>query len=155
MARPQAHPYCAPAVPAGSADSTKSASDAAHATNHSANSATLSVANEQKRQKKAVNAGLLVYLLQALHFLFGITAVIGMLVNHTHGPRVKGTVVESHFRWQIVTFWLSAAAYALAFYYWVKSGNSWLVLAVFAVVAYRILRGWWQLVARKPVGTFW
>lgn len=115
----------------------------------------ITVEASQKRQKKAVDLGLLVYLLQALHFLFGITAVIGMLVNHTNGHHVKDTVAESHFRWQIITFWLLAPAYVLAFAYWAKSNNSWLVFLVFGFSVYRILRGWWQLVARQPVGTFW
>jgi len=49
---------------------------------------------------RAAQLGLLVYLLQLLHILFGVTAVIGMLVNHTLQHRVVGTYIESHFNWQ-------------------------------------------------------
>lgn len=118
-------------------------------------SATDTVAGRQTQLKKATQLALLVYLLQALHFLFGITAVIGMLVNHTNRQHVQGTFANSHFNWQIATFWILAPAYVLAFYYWMVSGQWWAVMAVFAVASYRILRGWWQLVAHKPIGVFW
>ncbi len=110
---------------------------------------------QQKLDKKAYSLGLLVYLLQGLHFLFGITAIIGMLVNHTNKHHVQDTFAASHFRWQILTFWLLAPAYALAFYLWVRSGQWWPILMVFAIAAYRILRGWWQLLDRKPLANFW
>ena len=109
----------------------------------------------QRRETRAYRLGLLVYLLQGLHFLFAITAVIGMLVNHTNGQHVRDTYVESHFRWQIITFWVLAPAYALAFYFWVRSGHWWPILLIFALAALRVLRGFWQLLDRKPVGRFW
>lgn len=110
---------------------------------------------QQKQDTRAYRLGLLVYLLQALHFLFGITAIIGMLVNHTNGQHVKHTFVASHFRWQIISFWILAPAYALVFYQWTRSGLWWPILLVFCIAAYRILRGWWRLLDRKPLGNFW
>ena len=110
---------------------------------------------QQRRRAKAYRLGLMVYLLQGLHFLFAITAIIGMLVNHTNQQHVQGTYVQSHFRWQIVSFWVLAPAYALTFYVWVRTGHWWPILLVFAIVAFRLVRGWWQLLDRKPVGNFW
>ena len=110
---------------------------------------------QQKQNTKAYRLGLLVYLLQALHFLFGITAIIGMLVNHTNGRYVQNTFSASHFRWQIMTFWVLAPAYALAFYTWTRTGHWWPILLIFALAAFRILRGWWRLLDREPLGNFW
>ncbi len=50
-----------------------------------------------------------VYVLQAITFLFGITAVAAVLVNYIKKDDVKGTWLASHFKWQIRTFWLFAA----------------------------------------------
>ncbi len=105
--------------------------------------------------QQATRLGVLGYLLQLLHVLFGVTAVMGMLINHTRGSDVKGTYVESHIRWQVVSFWLLGAAYILAFFYWHSSGNHWLILLTLVVALYRIGRGWWQLARRRPIGTLW
>ena len=104
---------------------------------------------------KARRLCVLGYLLQLLHPLFAITAIIGMLVNHTHLNEVKGSYTESHIRWQIVTFWVLAAAYILAFYYWHSSGSYWLIFAVLGIALYRIVRGGWQLARQQPLGAFW
>lgn len=109
----------------------------------------------QKRESKAYNLTILVYLLQALHPLFGITAVIGMLVNHTQIQHVQGSVYHSHFKWQIVTFWLGLIAYVLGFYSWLHFGLWLFIPLVSAIIGLRIVRGFWQLMARQPVGNFW
>ena len=51
------------------------------------------------------NVTMMVYLLQALSFLWGVTAVVGVIVNYVKRDDAKGTVYESHFDWQIRTFW--------------------------------------------------
>jgi len=48
----------------------------------------------------------LVYCLWMLGVLFGVTAVIGVIINHTKLKSVKGTHAHSHFIWQITSFWL-------------------------------------------------
>lgn len=105
--------------------------------------------------EKARRLGVLGYLLQLLHVLFGVTAIIGMLINHTRLDDVKNTFVESHIRWQLTTFWLLTAAYIAAFFYWHSSGNTALIILVLAVALYRIGRGWWQLARQQSVGSLW
>jgi len=104
---------------------------------------------------RAAQLGLLVYLLQLLHILFGVTAVIGMLVNHTLQHRVVGTYIESHFNWQKLTFWLLAPAYLAAFAFWSERQQSWAIFVVLAIALYRIARGWWQLQQKNPIGMLW
>ena len=53
------------------------------------------------------NMTMVVYALQALAFLWGVTAIIGVVVNYVKRDDTHGTVYESHFQWQIRTFWWS------------------------------------------------
>ena len=92
-----------------------------------------------------------VYILQALSFLTLITAVIGLIINMIKKDDVRGSWLESHFRWQQTTFWY---------------GLLWTILGVltvpiligYAVLAavtiwliYRIARGWICLVDGKEM----
>ena len=97
------------------------------------------------------NVTLVVYALQALSFIFGLTAVVGLIVNYIKREDVRGTVYESHFDWQIRTFWWgllwAAVGFVLA-----------LVLVGFAVLfvawiwmIYRVIKGWLKLTEGKPV----
>jgi uncharacterized membrane protein len=46
-----------------------------------------------------------VYILQALYFVMLITPVIGVVINYVKDEDVRGSWLESHFRWQKSTFW--------------------------------------------------
>jgi len=77
-------------------------------------------------------------LLQALHVLFGFTAVMGMFINHMLIDQSKNTVYHSHLRWQLITFWSCAALYVVAFFAWHLYGAIWPVFAVLMFTFYRI-----------------
>ncbi|WP_323751349.1 hypothetical protein [Marinobacter sp.] len=66
--------------------------------------------NDEPRQSStdsARNLATVVYILQALSFfLGGITGLVGVIVNYVKMDDVRGTWIESHFRWQIRTFWI-------------------------------------------------
>lgn len=50
----------------------------------------------------------IVYLLQAVGLgLAGVPFVIAVIINYLKLSDVKGTWLETHFKWQIKTFWLS------------------------------------------------
>ena len=38
-------------------------------------------------------------------FTAGILAIVALIINYIKRPDVKGTLYESHFTWQIHTFW--------------------------------------------------
>lgn len=61
--------------------------------------------NEQLKSLKTITMA--VYALQAASFLFGITAIVAIIINYVKKDDVRGTWLESHFRWQIRTFWFS------------------------------------------------
>src|SRR6202166_132183 len=41
----------------------------------------------------------------ALHFAFGLPSIIAVIMNYARRSETRGTWLESHFRWQIRTFW--------------------------------------------------
>lgn len=60
-----------------------------------------------RRSDPARNLAVVVYILQGLSFfLGGITGLVGVMINYVKLDEVRGTWVESHFRWQIRTFWI-------------------------------------------------
>ncbi len=92
-----------------------------------------------------------VYALQAASFLVGISLIAGVIVNYVKRDDVAGTLYESHFRWQIRTFWWSLL--------WAVIGVLLtLVVVGFAILAadaiwflYRVVKGWIRLSEGKPM----
>lgn len=91
-------------------------------------------------------------------FLFGWPSICAVVLNYAMKSEARGTLVESHFRWQIRTFWVALAitvavaiiGFFLAF---VAVGLAvWMVgfLVLGIWVGYRILRGWILLAQGKP-----
>lgn len=93
----------------------------------------------------------LVYLFQALSFVFGISAVFGVVIHYLKRAEVKDTWLASHFTWQIRTFWfgLGMAVIGSVFVIFLVG---FLILAVALVwVIYRTVKGWLLLCDGKPV----
>lgn len=87
---------------------------------------------------QARSKSLLGIILLALHPLFGITAIIGVLVATMSLNSTSGTPYHSHLKWQITTFWVGFVAYAFAFWYWATSDQTWAIVVAFGFVAYRL-----------------
>ena len=99
------------------------------------------------------NITMVVYALQAVSFLFVITFVIAMMINYIKGDDVRGTWLESHFRWQIRTFWFSLPWFVLGVLTYIFI-IGWIIIGVVALwVIYRILKGWLNLYDNKPMYT--
>ena len=92
-----------------------------------------------------------VYALQAAGFFLGVTWLIGVIVDYVKRDDAAGTWLESHFRWQIRTFWFGLL--------WGMIGGilsliliGFIVLAADAVwIIYRIVKGWLRLAERREV----
>jgi uncharacterized membrane protein len=92
-------------------------------------------------------------------FLFGWPSIIAVVLNYATRGDVRGTWLESHFRWQIRTFWLALlwsaliAAVSIPLAPVLVGFATWavgfFVLGIWAAV--RILRGWLRLKNGKPV----
>lgn len=98
------------------------------------------------------NVTMMVYLLQALSFLWGVTAIVGVVVNYVKRDDARGTVYESHFDWQIRTFWWGLLWGVLGVLLIVAFGLGLVILFVAWVWAiYRVVKGWLKLSDGKPV----
>ncbi len=88
-------------------------------------------------------------------FLLGWPSIIGVIISYVKRGEAKGTFLDSHFSWQIRTFW-----WALL---WVVIGgllNITIIGALIGIpllivvglwVLYRIVRGWLALLSRKAM----
>ena len=92
-----------------------------------------------------------VYILQALSFVFLITAVAGIIINYIKEDDVKGSWLESHFEWQKKTFWYGLLWMVLGFLSFFLLVQ-WVILPIVAVwLVYRIAKGWVYLVDGKEL----
>lgn len=94
---------------------------------------------------KQKNSVLLVYILQALSFVVGITAIAGVVINYLKRDEVRGTYLESHVSWQIKTFWYSLLGYIIGFVLLIVLIGGLVILAVTVWYIYRIIKGWLAL----------
>ncbi len=85
-------------------------------------------------------------------FLIGWPSIVAVILNYIKRDEARGTWLESHFRWQIRTFWwglLWGVIGAILFLVIV----GWFVLVATAIwIIYRIAKGWLSLAENKPVG---
>ncbi len=93
----------------------------------------------------------IIYALYAASFLVGVTSIAAIIMNYIKKDDVAGTFVESHFRWQIRTFWFSLL-WALIGMVTMLIGIGFVILLADAVwVIYRIVKGWLNLNDNKPM----
>ena len=93
-----------------------------------------------------------IYILQALGFVTGgITSILGVIINYIKDEDVRGSWLESHFRWQKATFWYGLLWTVLGILTtWIFIG--YVVLPVVTIwLIYRIARGWIYLVDGKEM----
>jgi uncharacterized membrane protein len=92
-----------------------------------------------------------VYILQALSFLTLVTGILGLIVNYIKYDDVRGSWLESHFRWQKATFWYGLL-WSLLGILTTPILVGYVVLPVVTIwLVYRIARGWIYLVDRKEM----
>jgi uncharacterized membrane protein len=92
-------------------------------------------------------------------FLFGWPSILAVILNYVKRSEARGTWLESHFRWQIRTFWLAlfwsalVAAVSAVLAIVLVGFATWIiglfVLGLWSI--YRIARGWLRLRDRRPL----
>lgn len=102
----------------------------------------------------SVFAGLTSAMFVVTAFVTGWPSIVAVLINYLKRSQAAGTRLESHFRWQIRTFWwtvlwgaiaLLLIATVLGVVFAVP-----LLLLVGAWVTYRVARGWLALARGRP-----
>ena len=90
-------------------------------------------------------------------FLTGWPSIIAVILNYVKRGEVRGTWLESHFRWQIRTFWFGLLWVSLCVMFVVMTLGigilvAWFPLALVSLwFIYRIVRGWMALGSRRPM----
>ena len=94
-----------------------------------------------------------VYVLLAIGILppFFPAFVAAVIINYVKRDDVRGTFLESHFRWQIRTFWFGLLWLALGVLTWLILIGYVITVANYIWIMYRIIKGWLDLVDRKPM----
>ena len=101
--------------------------------------------------KSAKTLTTIIYALYAASFFVGITAIVAIIMNYVKKEDVAGTFLESHFRWQIRTFWF-ALLWGLLGAIAMVIVVGWFVLVANGIwIIYRIVKGWLNLNDNKPM----
>ena len=89
-------------------------------------------------------------------FLVGWPSIIAVILNYVKRSDVAGTWLESHFRWQIRTFWFTLVwllVYYLLIFTLIGIPVAFVLIVILGVwVAYRVIRGWLALGEGRSVG---
>jgi uncharacterized membrane protein len=92
-------------------------------------------------------------------FLTGWPSILAVILNYVKRSDARGTWLDSHFRWQIRTFWygllwVSLCVLFVIFTLGIGLLIVWVPVAIVTVwFIYRIARGWMRLSARQPMYT--
>ncbi len=109
--------------------------------------------DEQARSSRTIT--IVVYVLQACGFVNGLTFIVAVIINYVKRLDVQGSWLESHFLWQIRTFWFGLI--------WAVIGFLALLTFVGAIVGipvlianaiwmiYRIVKGFLRLLDGKEM----
>jgi uncharacterized membrane protein len=90
-------------------------------------------------------------------FLFGWPSIIAVILNYVKRGDVRGTWLDSHFRWQIRTFWFGLLWVSLCGLFVIFTLGIGLIIAWLPILVtgiwfiYRIVRGWIALSNRRPM----
>lgn len=122
------------------------------------------VTPDQMKLNAGRSSAELVYLMYALSFLLILPAFIGIFIAYGKVTELKSSYLDSHFRWQIQTFWryfgLVVSFLGILFFPIPLSGESILIklsLGIITAIAggiwlvYRIVKGWMRLSEFKPI----
>lgn len=116
-------------------------------------SQTLSARSEEYERLKDIT--ILVYVLQAVALLIIVTALIAVIINYVKRNEVSGMTLESHFKWQIQTFWVALPVFVLSaiLIATVIGGIIGYPLLVLGYIwwIYRVVKGWITLNSGRPL----
>ena len=88
-------------------------------------------------------------------FLTGWPSIIAVIINYVKRSEVRGTFLDTHFSWQIRTFWWALLWVLLAgllILTVVGIPVAWVIAVATGLwVLYRIVRGWLALLSRQPL----
>jgi len=96
----------------------------------------------------------------ATAFVFSIPSIIAVIMNYVKRNDVRGTWLDSHFSWQLRTFWWAAlwvvAVSVISFPLILVLGlgliTMWIGISLVGLwILYRVIRGWLALKDRRAI----
>src|SRR5262249_9556282 len=88
-------------------------------------------------------------------FVFSLPSIFAVILNYVKRGEARGSFLESHFRWQIRTFWYALLWCILAGLCFVTLIGIPLAFLIFfgagIWVMYRVVRGWMALADGRPM----
>ena len=96
----------------------------------------------------------------ATAFVFSIPSIIAVIMNYVKRDEVRGTWLDSHFSWQLRTFWFAALwilvvavmSTPLILLFGLGLITLWLGISLVGLwILYRVVRGWLALKDGRPV----
>lgn len=91
------------------------------------------------------------YILYACSLFVGITGIVAIVINYVKRDDVRGTLYESHFTWQIRTFWWGLLWAVLGFITTFILVGFAVLFANFVWCIYRIVKGFLNWNDGKPM----
>jgi uncharacterized membrane protein len=103
----------------------------------------------------SVLVGLTTFHTVVLSFVGGLPSIIAVIMNYARRSATVGTFLESHFRWQIRTFWFALlwTVVCTVLIFTIIGAIIGLpgFLALGVWIIYRVARGWLALKDRRPM----
>lgn len=88
-------------------------------------------------------------------FIASLPSIAAVIINYWNQAAVRGTWLESHFRWQIRSFWFAVMWVAVAVLLMLTVIGAPFALLLILIaglwILYRVVRGWWVLTQRRTL----
>jgi uncharacterized membrane protein len=88
-------------------------------------------------------------------FIGSVPSIVAVILNYVKRGDARGTWAESHYRWQIRTFWFAVLWFLIAWLLIVTILGALIGIPILALVTlwliYRIARGWLRLRDKRPM----
>jgi uncharacterized membrane protein len=88
-------------------------------------------------------------------FVGSVPSIVAVILNYVKRGEARGTWLESHYSWQIRTFWFALAWFLIAWALILTVVGALvgvpLLIALTLWLVYRIARGWLRLIDREPM----
>jgi uncharacterized membrane protein len=94
---------------------------------------------------------MVIYILYALSWLVGISAIVAIVINYVKREDAVGTLYESHFTWQIRTFWWGLVWAILGALLAIVMVGFVIMFVAWIWMIYRVVKGWLKLNEGQPV----
>ena len=103
------------------------------------------------KMKENITLTHVIYGLYGASLVVGVTAIVAIVLDYIKREDVAGTWLESHFRWQMRTFWFGLLWGFIGALTFVLIIGIFILIADFIWFVYRIAKGWLRLNEGRPM----